>query len=71
MREPMVSALLRACSGVHANVMVTVGRTLGIFRSGVIDMEEDFASGYGGGKWRQVLEDEGLAKLHSLLPRAD
>ncbi|SMQ47043.1 unnamed protein product [Zymoseptoria tritici ST99CH_3D7] len=46
----------------------TAGKTLAIVPSGVVDMEEDIPTGYGGAKWAQVLEEEGFTKLTTLFP---
>lgn len=47
------------------------GRTFGIFPLGVIDMEENIESEYGGGKWKQVLQQEGFMKLPNLFPEME
>ncbi|KJX93340.1 hypothetical protein TI39_contig4332g00002 [Zymoseptoria brevis] len=44
------------------------GKILAIVPSGVMDMEEDIQTGYGGAKWAQVLEEEGFTKLTTLFP---
>ncbi|CZT24754.1 uncharacterized protein RCC_10482 [Ramularia collo-cygni] len=49
----------------------TDGRTLAIVPSGVIDMEEDYETGYGGNKWTSMLEEEGFTKMPGLFPPKD
>ena len=43
------------------------GRTLAIMPSGIIDLEEDFAHGYGGQKTCDTLEKEGITALFPAL----
>ena len=43
------------------------GRSCAIMPSGVIDLEEDFATGYGGQKTCEVLENEGITALFPAL----
>ena len=40
-----------------------VGRSFGIMPSGVIDLEEDFESGYAGKKLCDTLEEAGITAL--------
>lgn len=40
-----------------------LGRTLGVFPSGVYDMLEDHEAGYGGIKWATMLDYEGYTDL--------
>lgn len=44
------------------------GRSLGIFPSGVVDIEEDVETGYGGNKILEVMEQDGFTKIPSLFP---
>ena len=44
--------------------MTLLGRSLAIMPSGTIDLEEDFASGYGGQKSCEILETEGKCKWY-------
>ncbi|KAJ9655043.1 hypothetical protein H2198_005983 [Neophaeococcomyces mojaviensis] len=45
------------------------GRALGIFPSGVVDIEEDVETGYGGKNVLEVLERDGFFEIPSLFPR--
>jgi 5'-hydroxyaverantin dehydrogenase len=45
------------------------GRALAIMPSGVIDINEDFETGYGGDRWAKMLEQEGLTAIPSLFPK--
>lgn len=57
--------------GLDCHADTSPGRTFGIFPSGVIDMEENIESEYGGGKWKQVLQQEGFMKLPNLFPEME
>lgn len=45
------------------------GRALGVFPSGVVDIEEEVETGYGGGKILEVLERDGFFDIPSLFPK--
>ena len=45
------------------------GRSLGVFPSGVVDIEEDVESGYGGKGILEVLERDGFMDIPSLFPK--
>ena len=45
------------------------GRALGVFPSGVVDLDEEVESGYGGHKILQVLEQDGFFDIPSLFPK--
>lgn len=45
------------------------GRALGIFPSGIVDIDEEIETGYGGKELLQVLERDGFFDIKSLFPR--
>ena len=69
-KGPMVSLAFATNFKSFEDADNPAGRSLMIMKSGIIDIEEDFATGYGGQKVCETFEKEGITDLFpSLFPK--